>query len=386
MKTPSDRIILSSPVTHCDWIWRFPKQLGHGKPSVRRICDRCKEAGWTRLYWRTFDGGRALYDSKLLESEAVGYDADCYHAWASPGQVDTSFMKGYRNFDCLAEAVEYGHKIGLEVHAWLSINEDDHAWGIASRFARHNPHLRWVKRGGIPYNSQLSFAFEEVREYKLGLLREILAYDIDGVFFDWIRTGDVRNNPQVTPCGTGDFGYEKPMIEGFKKKFGIDPHTIPNNDERWVAFRAAPITAFARQAKRLVKAKNRNLPIAAMVNHPWSYRGQDGRINGSYYGLFLDLETWVRQGLVDDLVAAGYYLKGGTAAKAYKYLRDIAGDRCNVWLYWWVPADREDFQKSLRTARRLGSPQILYWESDYVGLPPDGREQAVQAMNEYAIG
>jgi hypothetical protein len=35
----------------------------------------------------------------------------------------------YGTTDSLAEAVTYGHEIGLEIHAWFSINEDDHAWG-----------------------------------------------------------------------------------------------------------------------------------------------------------------------------------------------------------------------------------------------------------------
>jgi hypothetical protein len=80
----------------------------------------------------------------------------------------------------------------LEVHARLSINEDDRVWGLQSRFTRRHPQFRWCKRSTFPYNSQLSFAFPEVREYKLNLLREILKYDFDGVFFDWIRTGDLR--------------------------------------------------------------------------------------------------------------------------------------------------------------------------------------------------
>jgi len=70
---------------------------------------------------------------------------------------------------------------------------------------------------GLPYNSQLSFAFPQVRDYKLGLVKEILAYDIDGFFFDWMRTGDVRNGPQADATGTADFGYEKPLVEGFIK-------------------------------------------------------------------------------------------------------------------------------------------------------------------------
>ena len=68
----------------------------------------------------------------------------------------------------------YGHQIGLKIHAWVTINEDDHGWGWPSEFTKHHPEFRWVRRDGTPYHSQLSFAFPEVRDYKLAILEELL--------------------------------------------------------------------------------------------------------------------------------------------------------------------------------------------------------------------
>jgi hypothetical protein len=42
----------------------------------------------------------------------------------------------YSTFDPLAEAVRYGHRIGLQIHAWVTINEDDHGWGLKSQFSQ----------------------------------------------------------------------------------------------------------------------------------------------------------------------------------------------------------------------------------------------------------
>lgn len=366
--------ILSTPVTHTDWIWRHEKRIGHGPESVKYILDRCKEVGWKKLYWRCFDGGLACYESKLMDSICRGVDEDNYHAWESPGKVDLSFYKRYAGFDSLQAAVEYGHKIDLEIHAWLSINEDDHAWGMVSRFCRQHPQFRWGKRSGIPYNSQLSFAFEEVRNYKLGLISEILQYDIDGVFFDWMRTGDIRNEPQATDDGTADFGYERPLVDGFIEAHGVDPRTLPNNDLVWVRYRAEPQTNFMRAAHKLIKEKSSSLLISMMGHHKWSYRGCTPHINGNLYGLLLDVETWAKDGLIDSIVTAGYFAGGGNAEvgnakKAYAYAKDEVKGKCDVWLYWWVPESMSDFDLSVRTARQLGAKQILYWESDYIDRP-----------------
>ena len=363
-------IILATPVTHSDWVWNHQKRIGHGKRSVKYILDRCKAVGWRRIYWRCLDGGQACYASELVDSVAAGFDADNYHAWMSPGGAMLDIFKGYKNFDSLKEAVEYGHKIGLEIHAWLSINEDDHAWGLISRFCRAHPEYRWVKRSGMPYNSQLSFAFDEVRAYKLGIVKEVLRYDVDGIFFDWMRTGDVRNGPQTTSDGTADFGYERPLVDGFKAKYKTDPSTLPNDDERWLQFRCEPQTTFMQAAHRLIKRKDAALPIAMMGHHPWSFRG-DGtaRINGNRHGLLLDVARWAKDGLIDEVVAAGYFTKGGTPEKAYAYLKKKVGNHCRIWHYAWVPASMQEFDASLKTAAKLGARQILYWESDYIDSP-----------------
>ena len=360
--------ILSSPVTFVDWLWNYGPQIGTREQAVRTILERCKRLGWTRLYWRCFDGGRANYLSDLVEHVSIGFDADSYHAWLSPGKAMPDIFTPLAGFDDLAVAVDIGHELGLEIHAWVTINEDDHAWGVSSRFSREHPQFRWMRRTTMPYNSQLSFAYDEVREYKLALIDEILAYDIDGVFFDWIRTGDVRNNPQTDADGVGDFGYEPPLVEAFKQQHGLGPQKIPNGDPRWIACRAEPISTFVREACEHIKGKDERLVISAMVQHPWGYRGQpdDTPYAGSLEGLFCDIARWSKQGWVDELTPAGYYRNDGSAEKALHWLREQTDDRCGYWLYQWVPANPAEYQAGLDLARQVNAPQVFYWESDYI--------------------
>jgi len=51
-----------------------------------------------------------------------------------------------------------------------------------------------------------------------------------------------------------------------------------------------------------------------MVQHPWSYRGDNPKYADNLQGLLLDVETWAREGLMDAAVPAGYYAphSGGT--------------------------------------------------------------------------
>jgi hypothetical protein len=382
------KLILSAPLTHSDWILK-PGGPPWGEAGVEHMLDACKDAGWSHVYWRAFDAGVATYRSRLLRrgnrAEIDNYFAPRNHADLairqkfsplSPARADEILRQlnamDYNTFDSLAAAVKYGHQIGLKIHAWATINEDDHGWGWPSEFTKAHPELHWGRRDGRAYRSQLSFAFPEVREYKLRLIKELLDYDIDGLFLDWIRTGDVRDNPQTDAAGVADSGYEPPNVEAFKAKHGVDPHEIANDDDRWVRLRAEPQTLFMRGVREHVAKLARPVPIAVMVGHPWHYRGLMDPIDGNLRGLLLDVETWAREGLMDAAVAAGYYRPGGDATKAYQALAAETKDNVDLWYYAWVPQTPADFNREFAAANSLGAKRMLFWEADYIDDRPQG--------------
>jgi hypothetical protein len=379
---PAGKLVLSAPLTHSDWMLK--PGIAWGAEGVRHMLDACKACGWSRVHWRVLDGGRSLYASKLMDPGGP-WDEDSFWSPQTPADkalaerytagltpekrkelLDKFSALDYAHFDTLAEAVRYGHSIGLQIHAWVSINEDDHGWGLRSRFSKQHPEFRWVKRSGQPYHSQLSFAFPEVRAYKLAIVEELLrGYPIDGLFLDWIRTGDVRDNPQNDKDGVADFGYEAPLVDEFKRRHGADPREVPNGDERWVRVRAEPQTQFMRDVRARV-ASVRPVPVSVLVGHPWHYRGEVDRIAGNLNGLLLDTGTWGREGLMDAAVAAGYYRDGGTPGQAYEALKKEVGPAVDVWSYAWVPASPEQFEQDVAVARKAGAKQVLLWEADYI--------------------
>jgi uncharacterized lipoprotein YddW (UPF0748 family) len=380
------KFILSAPLTHSDWILK--PNIPWGFDGVKHMLDVCKSFGFSRIYWRALDGGRAMYNSKIVPP-AEHWDADSF--WSPQTAGDRALMEGftkqmspaerkaildkvnllkYEDFDSLEAAIDYGHSIGVQIHAWVSINEDDHGWGLVSSFAREHPQFRWVKRDGRIYHSQLSFAFEEVRNYKLAILKELLAYNLDGIFLDWIRTGDVRDNPQTDKAGVADSGYEQPNVDAFKKRFNKDPHDVPSDNADWVAARAAPQTVFMREARRVTQGK----PLCVMVGHPWHYRGEMDPIAGNLKGLLLDVSAWAKEGLMDSAVAAGYYRPGGSAELAYNALKGETAGKCEVWLYGWIPTTVADIDRDCGIAAKVGAKQILFWEADYL----DDRKNAAE--------
>ena len=390
------KLILSAPLTHSDWVVKDNVPgLDDGLAGVRHMLDMCKAAGWSRIYWRCLDAGRSLYPSKLMDPMGPPHGESYFNpkpeevgkVGAQKNDVVLQKMQDryhYGTIDSLAEAVRYGHEIGIEVHAWFSINEDDHAWGWPSRYTVAHPEQRWKRRTGEVYHSQLSFAYPEVRKYKLAIIKEVLnTYDVDGVFIDWIRTGDVRD-PQVDAGGVADYGYEDILVDGFKAEYKIDPRSIPNDDGRWVRYRAEPQTEFMRAVRKLTNSKRPKLPVAVLVQHPWSYRGDNPKYADNLRGLLLDVETWAKDRLIDAAVPAGYYApnSGGTPELAYDHLRKLTGNQVDIWMYAQVPSSDDEFMAGLARARQLGAKQILYWEADYIDNKPNkGELQKVMQEN-----
>jgi hypothetical protein len=379
---PTDTLTLSAPLTHSDWLLK-QNAPSWGEDGVHHMLDACKAAGWSHVYWRVFDAGVATYHSKLTRP---GNRADIDNYFSPRNEADLAIRQkfsplstgqaediltrlnrmDYSQFDSLAAAIKYGHQIGLKIHAWATINEDDHGWGWRSNFTKAHPEFRWVRRDGAPYRSQLSFAFPEVRAYKLGLIDELLNYDIDGLFLDWIRTGDVRDNPQTDPDGVANSGYEQPNIEAIKTKHNADPHDIPNGDDRWVRLRAEPQTLFMRSVRERVNKQSKKIPIAVMVGHPWHYRGMMDPIDGNLRGLLLDVTTWANECLMDSAIAAGYYRPGGDATKAFEALKKETAGKVDLWYYAWVPHTPEEFTREFKAANSLGAKRMLFWEADYI--------------------
>jgi hypothetical protein len=390
------KLILSAPLTHSDWVLKDNVQgLDDGLAGVRHMLDMCQAAGWSSIYWRCLDAGRSLYPSQLMDPMGPPHGDNYFNpkpeevgkVGAQKNEAILRKMKDryhYGTSDSLAEAVRYGHEIGLEIHAWFSINEDDHAWGWPSRYTVAHPEQRWKRRDGRYYRSQLSFAHPQVRSYKLAIIKEVLDnYPVDGLFIDWIRTGDVRD-PQVDSSGVADYGYEDILVEGFRAKFGIDPHSIPNHDPRWVKHRAEPQTEFMRAVRKLADSRSPKLPVAVLVQHPWSYRGDNPKYADNLQGLLLDVATWAQEGLMDAAVPAGYYAphSGGTPELAYEHLQKLTGGKIEIWWYAWVPGSVDDFLAGLKSARQLGGRHILYWEADYLDNNPKKAElQKVMSQN-----
>jgi hypothetical protein len=209
----------------------------------------------------------------------VHYAAESHRALAAAG-VSLPFK----------DVMDHLHSMGIEFHTYYRLALADHChphnlFSTDSFFVREHPECRIVAKDGTPM-LKASYAFPAVRDFMVSLLEEAMQEDIDGVHLCLDR-------------GPEYFGYELPVVEEFRRRYGSDPRELPDNDERLLRLRAEYMTEFVRAVRRAADRhgtrRGRRMQVSASA--PWS------RARMLYFGY--DSYTWISEGLLDFVLAIG---------------------------------------------------------------------------------
>ena len=240
--------------------------------------------GFDRLYY-IGNTGTLFYQTNV---------ADRYTAGDKTEENNSALM--IKRFPVLRDAVAAGREVGIPVFGWYRMNNEfgskrSYHPALCSQLLFSRPDLQCVFRNGTRDASKLSYAFEEIRQYRLAIMKEMAAFGVDGLML-----GFRRHPPMMR--------YEKPLVDAYRAKHAVDPRKIdsrkqPDEFRRWLQFRADVMTEFVRELKRELAAMGKGaLPIAVRV------RAQSFEKNVEEC---IDLRTWVKEGLVNEIHAFGGY-------------------------------------------------------------------------------
>jgi len=175
-----------------------------------------------------------------------------------PAFVRNSWLLYKKGIDPYTVWIDYCREKGVSPWISMRMNDIHHNEYLYSSFWRKHP--EYQRGGGDYYAIALDYAREEVREYNLELIRELLErYDADGLELDWLR--EPRNFA--------------PGAEAEGRKI---------------------LTEFMRQVRGLVEswAKRRGHAIKIAVRVP--------AVPETAYEWGLDAGRWAKEGLIDMLV------------------------------------------------------------------------------------
>ncbi len=234
------------------------------------------------MWWDWNEGHQAPFPSRTQ----VLIDAPGFRRWADDG---INIMRTF---------LEASQDRGLENFYLYRINGSDNDLGPVSPIPMKEQHPELLINTWNA-NGYWNFAFDEVHDYKLGILREVAEdYDYDGITLDFARI------PLVLPWG-----------------------------RQWEL--RDRLTAFMRKVRRMTLdvAEARGRPLLLAVRVPENLMGChfDG----------IDIETWARELLVDLMVigcrsfdvdiAAFRRITAGTPIKLYPAIDDHHSSDGYMW-------------------------------------------------------
>ena len=313
---------------------RDPAELVKWKFHVIDAADVQIDSVW----WCWGEGNQSPWPSRIMPL----YDSEGYRQWKEQG------------IDIAAIFAEESRKRGIESFYNYRINGSDNDLGPFSKIPMKLKHPEWLIHTWPGPVGLWNYAIPEVRRYKLSILREIAErFDYDGISLDFARVCP------VLPPGKAWAHRDK-------------------------------MTDFLREFRSITQevAHRRGRPLLVGARIPENLQGChfDG----------LDIETWVREGLVDVLalgirsfdvdIAAFRRITAGTHVKLYPSVDDHhASDGYatppidiyrGVAANWWRQgADgiqtfnfnhapdfpfREVWETHLQAYRELGSPRTLH--------------------------
>jgi Glycosyl hydrolase-like 10 len=188
-------------------------------------------------------------------------------------------------FDPLAIVIKQLHKDNVKANVVIRMNAvypNPTGWSLNGRFYDENPEIRMHKINGRK-TIRLSYAYPKMRQYIVAMVKEVLAYNPDGIMLEFMR------HPPF-------FGYDPPLIALYTKRYGsCTPKDFGN--AKWKALQNELMTSIIKEIRQAVDAKNPKIQFH--VSFDFRNYNRDG----------LDVATWTKEGLVD-AICPGRYVMG----------------------------------------------------------------------------
>ena len=334
--------------TFIDWYFGWsPANVGKtslpwSPDAVKMILDRHAAAGNKTVYWRTTDGGDAMYWSKLCR---VSHGPTTDEARESYGPEVTEKFKEYDfgKFDVFRTAVDYGHELGMRVFAWFEFDNEDHGLGPSEFIVRHPQFSRvWWDHTAVPWG--LSFAFPEVVEYKVGMAREMMAYGCDGIFVDLARGAYSR---PINDESAALWGYEEPAVKRYRDRTGQDAFRVDPGEPVWVGVRAEYFTGMIRALSSMMRTEFPGREFVLYVSgkgrsvgwveteerkrNPKTPKILSPTLTDPYKGAFIDVSTYAREGLCDAISTQVWPRGLDQIRQQHEWTKAMIGDRCTYY-------------------------------------------------------
>jgi uncharacterized lipoprotein YddW (UPF0748 family) len=296
----------SGPAMHEFRGLRFPQTpVELKRDSLDVLFAKFAKAGFNAVFPKVWYTGGTIYPSSVVE------------AAGGPGQ-----LAAFHARDPMPDIIEFAHRHGLEVHAWVEYGfmmHHSYATGQHGALLTANPEWKNMTKDSLYYESTMYGNFfwadpgnPEVVDFIVDLHRELVERypDIDGIHLDRIRYPN------------DEFGYTDIARQRFQHETGRpDPITIQRGTDNWrvwVDWRRRQTTDTAAKIYQAVKSVNENIIVSGAVVAPYMIDTNQEKLQ--YW------PDWVANGLVDMISPLMYLSSTGDFVSQLHWIFNTLGD------------------------------------------------------------
>ncbi|MGL5080596.1 MAG: glycoside hydrolase family 10 protein [Microcoleaceae cyanobacterium] len=340
------------------WMTTNDSHIFRDQAKLQTVIGKLAEVNFNTIYPVVWNAGYALYPSAIAQNAGIQHFT----------------YRGFQGQDILADMIAQAHRRGLLVIPWFEFG-----FMVPPTSELALQHSAWLTQKRDGSLNSISAAGEvawlnpfhpEVQKFITDLVVEIVTrYDADGIQFD-----DHMSLPN-------EFGYDRYTVSLYQKETSNAP-PVDAEDPDWVRWRADKITDFMVKLHKAVKAKKPKVIFSVAPNYyEFAYKLQ-----------LQDWLTWMRRGIVDELVVQLY--RSNLQSFTDKLIRPeiqeaqkkiptaigiMAGLRNN-------PAPMQQIRSQVQASRSRGLGIVFfYYESlwDYAPEPTAERQSGFQALFPY---
>jgi len=272
--------------------------------SIEASFDLLARLGVQRVYWR------GLEEATWVDTMQVR-EENCRYASAFRW-----FRQLYRDVRPDRLAVAAAHRRGMEIWGvgtlvdWGNSADvpgfGDFPDGFESRLRLEHPEWVPVDRSGLlRQGGPIELAYPEARKALVDLHLKFVRQDgYDGVLL-------ITYAENYSLRFQDEFGFNEPVVREFQRRTKLDLRTQPFTRSAsrydWYALRGEYLTQYLRELKAELRRDGRKLglfvnPQQPHFTQPWNV--PELMLTAGH--IYCDLESWVRDGVVDQLMVYGY--------------------------------------------------------------------------------
>jgi len=287
--------------------------------DISEMLRKCKDMGVDTIVWRCTTLGRADYRSNVMTRADAPYDrtdaeaefGSCRWLKGDAEMIEDYVRRrtGYHeksrriltDYDPPAVARELTASFGMELYLWLDIF-DEYFPGLGSRFLREHPECQWISRDGERHFRGLRcYGFPEAVENQLEVVRELTAYEPDGLY---LSTSCHSRHCNREGEWNG-YGFEKPVVDRYRQRHGTGIREADFDTKAWHRVKGEFVTELCSRIKDILRPLGQKLMLPAPIgdHKVWDWPLFSGQPIAQYH---VDWRAHVDQGIADSLILGEY--------------------------------------------------------------------------------